>query len=133
MSELGKVWLNAPFEYAISRDDAAKGIIRQVGEHDEERCDSYALFCECFVRPQIATIVDLGSAWTIVRYTWDAKQHAPVQHPIATCPIFTEDGHTFRVQQTWFRANTYATKELCVKANEQVDKTEGNGPLPVVE
>ncbi|MBR1800690.1 MAG: hypothetical protein IJ767_04245 [Bacteroidaceae bacterium] len=133
MTELGEVWLHEPFAYAASREDAEAGKLSRVGERPCEQHDIAVLSTLCFLRENLAGAVNIGAAWTIVRYTWDAKLGCAVQHPIVTGPIVTTDGRTFRIERTWFPAGTFPTKKACEAAQKKEKEDEGERRLPVVE
>lgn len=131
IAELGEVWLHGPFEYATTREKAQAGMLSRVGERADEQHDGASLAVQTITRDAPAMAVDIGAAWTFVRYTWDAKLGCPVQHPIVTGPIVTTDGHTFRVERAWFPAGTYRSKESC-EAAQKKGRDDKDEVLPVV-
>lgn len=132
MVELGEVWVTDDFEYASTREDAEAGRLSRVGDRHDEWHDIDVLATFCFLREKMAGAVNVGGAWRIVRYAWDAKHRCPVEHPIVTGPIVTEDGHEFRISRTWFPANTFPNKEECRAANEKKTEEAEEGSLPVI-
>lgn len=136
MTEVGEVWLHGAFEYAVSHEDAQAGKLSRVGELQEEKDDASVLVIMlmlCFTADGLASLVNVGAAWTLVRYAWDTRQGCAVQHPIVTGPIVTTDGRTFRIERTWFPANTFPSKAACEAAHQGSAQDEGEGQLPVVE